>query len=57
MSTQKTVTIEGTNAPGEKVKMRLCSEPTKAAKDIYDKLGYKKLPFRKYDFVLHSNAN
>ena len=47
MSTQKAVTTEGTNALGEKVQMRLCSEPTKAAEDIYDKLGYKKMPFRK----------
>lgn len=47
MSTQKAVTTEGTNALGEKVQMRLCSEPTKVAEDIYDKLGYKKMPFRK----------
>ena len=47
MSTQKAVTTEGTNALGEKVHMRLCSEPTKAAEEIYDKLKYKKMPFRK----------
>ena len=47
MSTQKAVTTEGTNVLGEKVQMRLCSEPTKVAEDIYDKLGYKKMPFRK----------
>lgn len=47
MSTQKAVTTEATNALGEKVQMRLCSEPTKAAEDIYDKLKYKKMPFRK----------
>ena len=47
MSTQKAVTTEGANALGEKVYMRLCSEPTKAAEDIYDKLKYKKMPFRK----------
>ncbi len=47
MSTQKAVTTEGTNTLGEKVYMRLCSEPTKAAEEIYDKLKYKKMPFRK----------
>ncbi len=47
MSTQKAVTTEATNALGEKVLMRLCSEPTKVAEDIYDKLKYKKMPFRK----------
>lgn len=47
MSTQKAVTTEATNALGEKVLMRLCSEPTKVAGDIYDKLKYKKMPFWK----------
>ena len=47
MSTQKAVTTEGTNTLGEKVYMRLCSEPNKEAEDIYDKLKYKKMPFRK----------
>lgn len=47
MSTQKAVTTEATNALGEKVQMRLCSEPTKVAEDIYDKLKYKKMPFWK----------
>ena len=61
MSTQKAVTTEGTNTIGDKVYMRLCSEPTKAAEDIYDKLKYKKMPFRKIKikkkFVVHSDAN
>ena len=47
MSTQKAVTTEGSNVLGENVQMRLCSEPTKVAEDIYDKLEYKKMPFRK----------
>lgn len=47
MSTQKAVTTEAINALSETVRMRLCSEPTKAANDIYKKLGYKKMPFRK----------
>ena len=33
---QKAVTTEATNALGEKVHMRLCSEPNKTANDIYN---------------------
>jgi len=47
MSTQKIVTTEAVNAVGEKIKMRICSEPTKIAKEIYDKLKYKYKPFGK----------
>lgn len=47
MSTQKAVTTEATNALGEKVQMHLCSEPTKVAEDIYDRLKYKKMPLGK----------
>ena len=47
MSTQKAITTEGANALGDKVHMRLCSEPNKAADNIYELLGYKKMPFRK----------
>lgn len=47
MSTQKAITTTATNALGEKVEMRICSEPTKAANEIYDKLKYKKMPFKK----------
>lgn len=47
MSTQKAITTEATNALGEKVHFRLCSEPNKSANDIYERLKYKKMPFRK----------
>ncbi|MBQ0050340.1 MAG: IS1634 family transposase [Bacteroidales bacterium] len=47
LSTQKAVTTEATNALGEKVHMRLCSEPNKSADDIYERLRYKKTPFGK----------
>ena len=47
LSTQKVVTTEATNALGEKVHMRLCSEPNKSTDDIYERLKYKKMPFRK----------
>ena len=45
MSTQKAVTTEAVNALGEKVTVRLCSTPKKAAAEIYEMLGYKKMPF------------
>ena len=47
MSTQKAITTEGVNALGEKVSLRLCSEPSKAAEDIYERLKYRKMPFKK----------
>ncbi len=47
MSTQKAITTEATNALGENVYLRQCSEPTKSADDIYTRLKYKKMPFRK----------
>ena len=40
LSTQKAVTTEATNALGEKVQMRLCSEPNKSADEIYERLKY-----------------
>ena len=45
MSTQKAVTTEAVNAMGEKVTVRLCSTPKKEAAEIYEMLGYKKMPF------------
>ena len=47
MRTQKLVTTTATNALGEQVKFRMCSEPSQQAKDIYRKLGYKEAPFKK----------
>lgn len=47
MSTQKAITTEAVNGMGEKVQLRLCSEPNKSADDIYERLKYKKMPFRK----------
>ena len=61
LSTQKAITTEATNAVGETVHLRICSEPTKAVNDIYERLKYKKMPFRKNKdrekFVVHSSAN
>ncbi len=39
--------MEATNALGAKVQMRLCSKPNKSADEIYERLKYKKMPFRK----------
>ena len=47
MSTQKLVTTSALNPFDEVVETRICSLPTKAAADIYDKLGYRHYPFRK----------
>ena len=47
MSTQKAITTEAVNAMGGKVCLRLCSEPNKSANEIYERLNYKKMPFRK----------
>ncbi len=47
MSTQKLVTATVFNALGEKVELRQCSEPSKQAREIYRKLGYKEAPFKK----------
>ena len=47
MQTQKLVTTKAINPFDEVVETRICSLPTKAAADIYDKLGYRHYPFRK----------
>lgn len=47
LSTQKAITTEAVNGLGKKTLLRLCSEPNKAAADIYQRLNYKPMPFRK----------
>jgi hypothetical protein len=47
VSTQKLVTTEGRNPLGDIVQMRQCSNPSKQATAIYDKLKLKYAPFRK----------
>lgn len=47
MSTQKAVTTEGTNVLGEKVVLRICSDPPPNARKLYQTLKYKTHPFRK----------
>lgn len=47
LSTQKIVTTEAINALGEKQHIRICSEPTKDAAEIYKLLRYKDRPFKR----------
>ena len=47
MSTQKAVTSTAYNPLGEEVEMRICSDPTVRAAEIYDALAFKRTPFRK----------
>ena len=48
LSTQKAITTEGTNALEEHVTLRMCSEPTNKAAEIYRLLRYNPTPFRRY---------
>ncbi len=48
LSTQKAITTEADNALGERVKLRLCSNPTDSAAELYRALGYTPMPFRRY---------
>lgn len=47
MSTQKAVTSIAYNPLGEEVEMRICSDPTVHAAEIYDALSFRRTPFRK----------
>ena len=48
LSTQKAITTEAVNALGERVEMRLCSDPTDRAAELYRALGYNPQPFKRY---------
>ena len=48
LSTQKAITTESVNALGERVEMRLCSDPTDRAVELYRALGYNPQPFKRY---------
>ena len=55
LSTQKAITTEGTNAMSEHVTLRMCSEPTDKAAEIYRLLHYTSIPFRRY-YLHQSNS-
>ena len=48
LSTQKAITTEAVNALGERVELRLCSDPTDRAVELYRALGYNPQPFKRY---------
>ena len=48
LHTQKAITTEADNALGEPVELRLCSDPTDSAAQIYRALGYNPVPFKRY---------
>ena len=48
LSTQKAITTEADNALGERVEMRLYSDPTDSAAELYRALSYSPRSFRRY---------
>lgn len=48
LHTQKAITTEADNVLGEPVQLRLCSDPTDRAAEIYRALGYNPVPFKRY---------
>ena len=48
LHTQKAITTEADNALGEPVQLRLCSDTTDRAAEIYRALGYNPVPFKRY---------
>lgn len=55
LSTQKAITTEAENALGERVELRICSEPTDAASELYRILGYHTIPFKRYTLKTSSS--
>jgi hypothetical protein len=55
MNTQKSVTTLAQNIHDEVIMIRRCSEPTQAAKKLYDALKYKYAPFVKKKSVVHKS--
>lgn len=55
LSTQKAITTEGTNALGERMTLRLCSEPTDQAAAIYNYLSYTSTPFPRH-YIIRSDS-
>jgi hypothetical protein len=56
MNTQKVVTTLAQNVHDEVIMIRRCSEPTQAAKKLYDALKYKYAPFVKKKSVVHKSV-
>ncbi|MDR2125920.1 MAG: IS1634 family transposase, partial [Prevotellaceae bacterium] len=56
MNTQKVVTTLAQNKTDEIITVRRCSFPSDNAKMIYDKLGYKYIPFKNKKSVVHKTV-
>ncbi|MDD5782738.1 MAG: hypothetical protein PUD30_07780, partial [Muribaculaceae bacterium] len=54
---QEAITTEATNALGEKIRFRQCTNPSQPTLDIYQRLNYRPMPFKKNQakekFVAH----
>lgn len=48
LSTQKAITTTADNALGEQVQLRICSDLTDAASELYRILRYNSMPFKRY---------
>jgi hypothetical protein len=55
MNSQKAVTTLAQNNVDEIILIRCCTKPANDAKLIYDKLGYKYMPFKKKKSVVHKS--
>ena len=47
LSPQQAITTEATNALGEKIRFRQCTHPSPPTLDIYQRLNYRPMPFKK----------
>lgn len=54
LATQKAITTEASNVLGERVELRLCSDPTDSSAELYRHLNYKSMPFKRY--TIHPNS-
>jgi hypothetical protein len=53
MNTQKAVTTLAQNKSEEVIQIRRCTYPDEKARLIYDKLGYRYMPYKKKKSVVH----
>jgi PAS domain-containing protein len=56
MNTQKAVTTLARNNSEEVIEIRRCTYPDEKARLIYDKLGYRYLPYKKKKSVVHKTT-
>jgi transposase len=54
LSTQKAITTQADNALGEHIQLRICSDPTDAASELYRLLKYNPTPFKRYTIKIAS---